>query len=68
MVQQELFSLAIGLVPPWMVDDVTFKIEEKRLDLHVTCPKGSHFSCPVCGAGWLPGRVPPCTGSKKLHM
>ena len=35
MVQQELFSLALGLVPPWLVDDVTFKVEDKRLDLHV---------------------------------
>ena len=42
--------LALGLVPPWMVDDVTFKVEEKRLDLHVNFPKGSRFSCPVCGA------------------
>ena len=33
-----------------MVDDVTFKVEEKRLDLHVNFPKGSRFSCPVCAA------------------
>ena len=50
MDQNQLFTLALGLVPPWMVDDVTFKVEEKRLDLHVTFPKGSRFSCPVCGA------------------
>ena len=50
MDQNQLFTLALGLVPPWMVDDVTFQVEEKRLDLHVTFPKGSRFSCPVCGA------------------
>ncbi len=50
MDQNQLFTLALGLVPPWMVDDVTFKVEEKRLDLHVNFPKGSRFSCPVCGA------------------
>ena len=39
MVQQELFSLALGLVPPGLVDDVTFQVEEKRLDLHINFPK-----------------------------
>jgi len=45
----QLFTLALGLVPPWMVDDVRFTAEEKRLDLHVNFPKGSRFPCPVCG-------------------
>jgi len=49
MVQEELFSLAIGLVPPWLVDHVTFTVEEKRLDLHINFPAGSRFACPVCG-------------------
>ncbi|WP_031568593.1 transposase family protein, partial [Acidithiobacillus thiooxidans] len=49
MVPEELFSLALGLVPPWLVDDVTFQVEEKRLDLHINFPKGSRFACPVCG-------------------
>ena len=45
----QLFTLALGLVPPWMVDEVRFTAEEKRLDLHVNFPKGSRFPCPVCG-------------------
>ena len=45
----QLFTLALGLVPPWMVDDVRFTAEEKRLDLHVNFPRGSQFPCPVCG-------------------
>ena len=49
MVPEDLFSLALGLVPPWLVDDVTFQVEEKRLDLHINFPKGSRFACPVCG-------------------
>jgi len=49
MAPEELFSLALGLVPPWLVDDVTFQVEEKRLDIHINFPKGSHFACPVCG-------------------
>ncbi|SHE37266.1 Transposase [Ferrithrix thermotolerans DSM 19514] len=46
---QHLFTLALGLVPPWAVDDVRFTVEEKRLDLHVNFPRGSHFPCPTCG-------------------
>ncbi len=49
LVQQELFSLALGLVPPWLVDDVAFKGEDKRPDLHINFPQGSRFACPVCG-------------------
>jgi len=26
---QQLFTLALGLVPPWAVDDVRFTVEEK---------------------------------------
>ena len=44
----QLFTLALGLVPPWMVDEVRFAAE-KRLDLHVNFPKGSRFPCPICG-------------------
>ncbi len=49
MNQDQLFSLALGLVPPWLVDHVAFTVEEKRLDLHITFPAGSRFTCPVCG-------------------
>jgi len=45
----QLFALALGLVPPWVVDEVRFTLEEKRLDLHVNLLKGSRFPCPVCG-------------------
>ena len=43
----QLFTLALGLVPPWVVDVVQFTVEEKRLDLHVNFPKGSRFPCPI---------------------
>ncbi len=45
----QLFTLALGLVPPWAVDVVRFTVEEKRLDLYVNFSRGSHFPCPVCG-------------------
>ncbi|MHB0888379.1 ISL3 family transposase [Acidithiobacillus sp.] len=49
MDQEQLFSLALGLVPPWLVDRVTFSVEGKRLDLYIDFPRGSRFACPVCG-------------------
>jgi transposase len=49
MVPEELFSLELRLIPPWLVEHVTFTVEEKRLDLHINFPKGSRFACPVCG-------------------
>ncbi len=53
MDQNHLFSLAIGLVLPWLVDHVTITVEEKRLDLHINFPAGSRFACPVCGRSSL---------------
>ncbi|UTV80893.1 ISL3 family transposase [Acidithiobacillus sp. YTS05] len=44
----QLFTLALGLIPPWAVDEVQFTAEEKRLDLHVNFPRGSQFPCRVC--------------------
>lgn len=49
MVQAQLFSLALGLVPPWRVDQMRFSVEEKRLDLYIDFPRGNRFACPVCG-------------------
>ena len=49
MAPEGLFSLAIGLVPPWLVDQVTFTVKEKRLDLYIDFPKSSRFACSVCG-------------------
>lgn len=49
MEQEQLFSLALGLIPPWLVDGVrfcsvalretSFSAEEKRLDLHIDFPR-----------------------------
>lgn len=49
MEQGQLFTLALGLVPPWMVVDVNFKVEAWRLDLHIDFPMGNRFAYPVCG-------------------
>lgn len=49
MDENQLFSLAIGSVPPWLADHMTFTVEEKRLDLHINFSAGSRFACPACG-------------------
>ena len=47
--EQRLFTLALGLVPPWTLDDVRLTVEGKWPAPHVNFPKGSFFPCPVCG-------------------
>lgn len=49
MSEKELFQLALGLLPPWEVETIRFSPEEKRLDIGLKFPRGSQFSCPVCG-------------------
>lgn len=46
----ELFQLALGLVPPWMVACSAFDPEAKRFDIHIDFPPGSKFACPACDA------------------
>jgi transposase len=36
-------------VPPWLVKNCSFKLEEKRLDIYIDFPSGSSFTCPGCG-------------------
>mgnify|MGYP000057369368 CR=1 FL=1 len=45
----QLFQLALGLTPPWQVQDVEFDPEAGRLDVTLDFPAGSEFSCPECG-------------------
>ncbi len=45
-----LFTVALGLTPPWEVRDLRFSVEAKRLDIVVDFEKGASFPCPVCGA------------------
>lgn len=44
-----LFTIALGLVPPWRVVDLRFDAEEKRLDMQVDFQPGATFACPKCG-------------------
>jgi transposase len=45
----DLFQLALGLVPPWMVADARFDAEKKRLDIEIDFKTGGRFACPECG-------------------
>jgi len=48
MDQNTLFTMALGLVSPWEVQDIQFTLEKKQLDLHIDFTVGSQLSCPCC--------------------
>ena len=50
----DLFQLALGLVPPWMVAAAKFDAQKKRLDLEIDFRTGGRFPCPDCGAADCP--------------
>ena len=50
----DLFQLALGLVPPWMVADANFDAEKKRLDIEIDFKTGGRFPCPDCGKADCP--------------
>ncbi len=50
----DLFQLALGLVPPWMVTAADFDAERKRLDIEIDFKVGGRFACPECGKADCP--------------
>jgi transposase len=44
-----LFTMALGLQPPWEVKHLQFDEEAKRLDITIDFTRGADFPCPVCG-------------------
>ena len=46
---EALFTSALGLQPPWAVEDVKLDVAGKRIDFEVSC-QGALLSCPACGA------------------
>lgn len=46
---EALFTSALGLVPPWEVQDVKLDTARKRIDFEVRCGPGL-LACPACGA------------------
>jgi transposase len=51
VVEQELFSAALGLVAPWRVARSEFDAGAGRLDLYLDFPRGARFACPQSGCG-----------------
>jgi len=47
---EDLFGVALGIVPPWKVTSVDFDKESGRLDITIDFERGATFPCPVCGA------------------
>lgn len=46
---EALFTSALGLQLPWMVEDVKLDTGKRRIDFEIGC-RGAALSCPVCGA------------------
>ena len=49
MQDTDLFQLALGLFPPWLVDSCDFDPKKKRLDIYIDFSRGGEFPCPECG-------------------
>ena len=50
MQPEALFGMALGIVPPWEVTEVSFSKESNCLDITIDFQRGATFLCPVCGA------------------
>ena len=50
----DLFQLALGLVPPWMVKACRFDAPKKRLDIEIDFARGGRFPCAQCGKADCP--------------
>jgi hypothetical protein len=49
MKDTDLLQLALGLQTPWQVSKVEFDSVKGQLTILIDFPKGSRFSCSVCG-------------------
>lgn len=50
---EALFTSALGLQPPWAVEDVKLDTAKRRIDFEVSC-QGALLTCPQCGAAAQP--------------
>jgi transposase len=50
---EALFTSALGLQPPWVVEDVKLDTSKRRIDFEISC-RGAALACPACGAGAQP--------------
>ena len=50
---EALFTSALGLQLPWVVEDVKLGTAQRRIDFEIGC-QGSQLACPACGAAAQP--------------
>ena len=50
---EALFTSALGLQPPWVVEDVKLDTAQRHIDFEISC-RGAALACPVCGASAQP--------------
>lgn len=50
---EALFTSALGLQPPWVVEDVKLDTVKRRIDFEIGCP-GAALACPACGVAAQP--------------
>ena len=50
---EALFTSALGLQPPWVVEDVKLDTGKRRIDFEIGC-QGKVLACPACGAAAQP--------------
>ena len=47
--QAQIFGQALNLQKPWVITQIEFKKEEKRLDIWIDFERGAKYPCPECG-------------------
>lgn len=50
---EALFTSALGLQAPWVVEDVKLDTAKRRIDFEISC-QGVRLACPACGAANQP--------------
>ena len=50
----DLFRMALGIEPPWVVAKSDFDAIAKRLDIYLDFARGSRFACSECGIAGCP--------------
>jgi transposase len=50
---EALFTSALGLQPPWVVEEVKLDTAKRRIDFEITCGSAL-LACPACGAAGQP--------------
>lgn len=64
---QDLFTVALGLQPPWQVEDIRFDPRAGEIHFEVACGE-ARLDCPVCGAAAQPVHDRKARSWQHLHF